>query len=345
MQSAPRNRKLEAKTILLVDDDRQFAAALQWILADEKFIVDTAFDGEEALLKVKAHEYEVVICDMKMPRMRGDEFYLKARELRPSVADRFIFITGFATDPHITFFFDRNRVKYLVKPFAIQGLISCVNELLIQAELTAVRRSEEAKAMRLSQVEKELATTKRSEESMASRLSRVEKELAAARRVTEEKALRLSQVEAELARARISVEEARSIGRQVEQKQGPRKITPEQRAQFLNTVRGRPTGKVIVSVFFDHKETYDFGQEILNVVKEGGFEVIQSAPSNFFSSARPPDGVSIGCEDTVSPPPHFVTVDEGFRAIGVDAPITTLINAREKDVVEIQVTPVQQLVN
>jgi hypothetical protein len=46
------------------------------------------------------------------------------------MADRFIFITGFATDPHVTFFFTRNEVKYLVKPFPIEGLISCVKELL-----------------------------------------------------------------------------------------------------------------------------------------------------------------------------------------------------------------------
>jgi DNA-binding response OmpR family regulator len=123
------SRTPELRAILVVDDDEQLASALQRILADEKFLVDIALDGEEALLKVKAHEYNAVICDMKMPRMRGDEFYLKARGVRPSVADRFIFITGFATDPHITFFFNRHEVKYLVKPFPIQGLIDCVKEL------------------------------------------------------------------------------------------------------------------------------------------------------------------------------------------------------------------------
>jgi len=125
-----RGQTIELKAILVVDDDEQLATALQWILADEKFLVDVALDGEEALLKVKVHEYNVVICDMKMPRMRGDEFYLKASAMRPSVADRFIFITGFATDPHITFFFNRHEVKYLVKPFPIEGLISCVKDLL-----------------------------------------------------------------------------------------------------------------------------------------------------------------------------------------------------------------------
>ena len=49
-------------------------SALQWILADENFLVDVAFDGEQAMMKVKAHEYDAVICDLKMPQLRGDEF-------------------------------------------------------------------------------------------------------------------------------------------------------------------------------------------------------------------------------------------------------------------------------
>ena len=37
------------KAVLVVDDDKQLASALQWILADENYLVDVAFDGEEAL--------------------------------------------------------------------------------------------------------------------------------------------------------------------------------------------------------------------------------------------------------------------------------------------------------
>jgi two-component system nitrogen regulation response regulator NtrX len=121
---------LELKAILVVDDDQQLASALQWILADENYLVDVAFDGEQALLKVKVHEYDAVICDLKMPKLRGNEFYLKAKEMRPTLADRFIFITGFATDPNIALFLNKHGVKYLVKPFAVQGLISCVKQLL-----------------------------------------------------------------------------------------------------------------------------------------------------------------------------------------------------------------------
>src|ERR1700719_1053660 len=104
----PRVHSLELKAILVVDDDRQLASALQWILADENFLVDIAFDGEEALLKVKAHDYDAVICDLKMPKLRGDEFYLKARDMRPSLADRFIFITGYFADSKIALFLNQH---------------------------------------------------------------------------------------------------------------------------------------------------------------------------------------------------------------------------------------------
>ena len=126
----PQGNTLELKALLVVDDDQQLASALQWILADENFLVDIAFDGEEALLKLKAHVYDAVICDLKMPRLRGDQFYLKASEPQPNLEDRFIFITGFATDPKIAVFFKQARRKVLVKPFLIGGLVDWLKELL-----------------------------------------------------------------------------------------------------------------------------------------------------------------------------------------------------------------------
>ena len=121
---------LKLKALLVVDDDKQLASALQWILADENYLVDVAFDGDEALLKVKVHEYDAVICDVMMPRLRGDEFYVQAKKLRPNLADRFIFITGFAANSDIREFLSARRVKHLVKPFPIKELTACVKELL-----------------------------------------------------------------------------------------------------------------------------------------------------------------------------------------------------------------------
>jgi DNA-binding response OmpR family regulator len=121
------------KAVLVVDDDRQLASALQWILADENYLVDVAFDGEEALLKVKVHEYDAIICDLQMPRLRGDEFYVQARKLRPELAERFIFITGFAADSVNKQFLDDEGLKHLVKPFPIDGLIDAVKQLIADA--------------------------------------------------------------------------------------------------------------------------------------------------------------------------------------------------------------------
>jgi DNA-binding response OmpR family regulator len=118
------------KAVLVVDDDKQLASALEWILVDENYLVDVAFDGEEALLKVKVHEYDAIICDLLMPRLRGDEFYFQATELRPDLAERFVFITGFAADEHNKEFLSQQGAKHLIKPFPINDLILALKEML-----------------------------------------------------------------------------------------------------------------------------------------------------------------------------------------------------------------------
>ena len=124
------SNSIEFKTILLVDDDCQLAEALQWILADEQFLVDVAHDGEEALPKIRANQYDALICDVMMPKLRGDELFQRAIEIHPYLSDRFIFITGFAADPKINLFLCKTGAKYLMKPFPVQTLINCVKQLL-----------------------------------------------------------------------------------------------------------------------------------------------------------------------------------------------------------------------
>jgi len=128
--SEPEANAFAFKAILLVDDDRQLAVTLQWVLADQNFMVDVAYDGEEGLQKIKANEYDAVVCDLMMPRLRGDQFYSKAAEIRPALADRFIFITGFGADPQLNLFLCKTGAKYLMKPFPVQTLIDCVKQLL-----------------------------------------------------------------------------------------------------------------------------------------------------------------------------------------------------------------------
>ena len=123
-------RRRELKAILLVDDDKQLASALQWILADENFFVDVAHNGEEALLKVRALEYDVIVCDLMMPRLRGDDFFYQAVAVRADIDRRFVFMTGFAADLSIQQFLTSYDVEYLAKPFPIQRLIRRVHEVI-----------------------------------------------------------------------------------------------------------------------------------------------------------------------------------------------------------------------
>ena len=120
----------EFKTILLVDDDHQLAESLQWILADENFLVDVAHDGDEAMLKVAATRYDAVVCDIMMPHMRGDDFYCQAVGKRPELRSRFVFITGFGNDPKVRTFLNKSGVKCLIKPFPVKKLIDCVKGLV-----------------------------------------------------------------------------------------------------------------------------------------------------------------------------------------------------------------------
>ena len=120
----------EFKTILLVDDDRQLAKSLQWILAEENFLVDVAHDGKEAMLKVTTSRYDAVVCDIMMPQMRGDDFYCQATEIRPELRSRFVFITGFGNDPKLRAFLNTTGVKCLIKPFPMKKLIDCVKGLV-----------------------------------------------------------------------------------------------------------------------------------------------------------------------------------------------------------------------
>jgi DNA-binding response OmpR family regulator len=123
----------EFKTLLLVDDDRQLAETLQWILASENFLVDVAHSGGEAMAKISDNLYDAVVCDIMMPHMRGDDFYRQATEIRPEFKSRFIFMTGFGNDPEVRCFLAKSGVKCLSKPFPVKKLIDCVRELLPSA--------------------------------------------------------------------------------------------------------------------------------------------------------------------------------------------------------------------
>ena len=67
--------------ILVVDDEKLIVKGLSFSLMQEKWEVDTAYDGEEALDKALNNEYNVILLDVMLPKLDGIEVCKKIREV------------------------------------------------------------------------------------------------------------------------------------------------------------------------------------------------------------------------------------------------------------------------
>lgn len=130
MKATPSPKPQQFKAVLLVDDDRELVDSLRTALMGDNFLVDVAYDGEEAFLKAKVQHYDAIVCDLMMPKLSGDDFYRQATGLHPELAGRFLFITGYANDSEFRRFLSSVPARYLLKPFTLQELIDAVAKLV-----------------------------------------------------------------------------------------------------------------------------------------------------------------------------------------------------------------------
>jgi len=121
------------KRILAVDDEEAVASLLQRILERLGCRVITALSGEEALAHLDAEEFDVIVSDLKMPGMSGQELYLHLKENRPEVAERFIFVTGDVITPGTSDFIQASGRPSLSKPFT-SGEIAVVLQEMLEGE-------------------------------------------------------------------------------------------------------------------------------------------------------------------------------------------------------------------
>ena len=71
--------------ILIIDDEKAIRKTLGEILSYEGYKIEDAENGDEGLKKLKEKSYDVVLCDIKMPKVDGLEFLEKAKEINPDV--------------------------------------------------------------------------------------------------------------------------------------------------------------------------------------------------------------------------------------------------------------------
>jgi DNA-binding NtrC family response regulator len=108
--------KLKQKNIkvLVVDDEEDFANTLAQRLKLRDLKVDTAYDGEQALSKLKEVEHDVIVLDLKMPGMHGMEVLREIKKDYPDI--QVIVITGHGTERAEEEARRRGGFDYLQKP-------------------------------------------------------------------------------------------------------------------------------------------------------------------------------------------------------------------------------------
>jgi signal transduction histidine kinase/CheY-like chemotaxis protein len=127
---APSMEAVKGAAVLLVEDEQALAAAVREALMDAGLDVDHAGDGEEALARVRQKTYDVVICDLKMPRVDGMTLYRAIAAATPALARRVIFVTGDVAGTDAERFLDDTGCRWLAKPFRLGDLLRAVRETL-----------------------------------------------------------------------------------------------------------------------------------------------------------------------------------------------------------------------
>ena len=120
----------EITNILLLDDDADLADTLKMLLESRNFVVTTARNGVEGLREVMAMDFDVILCDMMMPTMPGDMFYLAVQKVKPHLCARFLFITGNGDDPRTNDFLQRADGLVVFKPVPGDELLQMISLVL-----------------------------------------------------------------------------------------------------------------------------------------------------------------------------------------------------------------------
>ena len=121
---------LDIKSILLLDDDIELADTLKALLESRNFVVTTASNGVEGLREVMDMDFDVIICDMVMPSLPGDMFYLAVQKTKPHLCDRFVFITGHSDNPRVDAFLKKTNGFLLIKPVLTDELVPMISQVL-----------------------------------------------------------------------------------------------------------------------------------------------------------------------------------------------------------------------
>lgn len=125
----------ERPRILVVDDEKFIRDILADFLGLEGYVVRTAQDGMAALNELHKARYDLVISDLKMPRMGGIELLEEVPKVSPSTLT--VIMTGFGTVETAIDAMKRGAYDYVLKPFKMEEVIHIVQRGIDKQRLTA----------------------------------------------------------------------------------------------------------------------------------------------------------------------------------------------------------------
>jgi len=127
--------------VLAVDDEPDVLRLVEIKLKKEGFVVETARDGEEALERAQGGDFDVVLMDVRMPRMDGFTAAQRIKdEMKP--APIILMLTAEGQESDVIRGLSGGADDYVIKPFAPRELIARINVALIKAGKPAAARSE-----------------------------------------------------------------------------------------------------------------------------------------------------------------------------------------------------------
>jgi PAS domain S-box-containing protein len=117
-------------SVLVVEDETALGAALAESLQDDGFVVERASDGVEALERVGDRHFDLIVCDLKMPRLDGMQFYRELEAKSSDMKGRVIFVTGDVAGTDAERFLEESGCRWLAKPFRLKDLLRAARDLV-----------------------------------------------------------------------------------------------------------------------------------------------------------------------------------------------------------------------
>jgi ATP-dependent Lon protease len=125
--------------VLVVDDEDIARTNLEYILKKEGYHVSTAVNGADALEKVMAHEFDLILTDLKMEKMDGMQLVESVKRVSPHTD--IVMITGFATVSSAVDALKKGATHYLPKPIDLDELRKTVRQILEKKKHKLMTRS------------------------------------------------------------------------------------------------------------------------------------------------------------------------------------------------------------